>query len=88
MGGLQITTDLERIGDLAKNIAKRALAIADESYPKPLMSGIRHMAELALHQLKDVLDALRRARRRQGDGGLAQRCSRSTPCTIRCSASF
>ena len=41
MGALRITTDLERIGDLAKNIAKRALAIADESHPKPLMSGIR-----------------------------------------------
>ena len=26
MGALRITTDLERIGDLAKNIAKRALA--------------------------------------------------------------
>ena len=34
-----------------------ALAIADESHPKPLMSGIRHMVELALHQLKEVLDA-------------------------------
>jgi phosphate transport system protein len=57
MGALRITTDLERIGDLAKNIAKRALAIADESHPKPLMSGIRHMVELALQQLKEVLDA-------------------------------
>ena len=57
MGALRITTDLERIGDLAKNIAKRALAIADELHPKPLISGIRHMVELALHQLKEVLDA-------------------------------
>lgn len=57
MGALRITTDLERIGDLAKNIAKRSLAIADESHPKPLMSGIRHMVELALQQLKEVLDA-------------------------------
>jgi phosphate transport system protein len=59
MGALRITTDLERIGDLAKNIAKRSLAIADESHshPKPLMSGIRHMVELALEQLKEVLDA-------------------------------
>ena len=54
---LKIAGDLERTGDLAKNIAKRALAIADESHPKPLMSGIRHMVELALHQLKEVLDA-------------------------------
>ena len=57
VGALQITTELERIGDLAKNIAKRALTIADEPHPKPLMSGIRQMAELALTQLKEVLEA-------------------------------
>jgi phosphate transport system protein len=57
MAALRITTDLERVGDLAKNIAKRALAIAHESHPKPLMSGLRHMGELALTQLKEVLDA-------------------------------
>jgi phosphate transport system protein len=57
MAALRITGDLERIGDLAKNIAKRALAIARESYPKPLMSGLRHMAEQALRQLKEVLDS-------------------------------
>lgn len=57
MAALRITGDLERIGDLAKNIAKRALAIADETHPKPLMTGLRHMVELALSQLKDVLDA-------------------------------
>ena len=57
MGALRITTDLERIGDLAKNIAKRALAIAHETHPKPLMTGLRHMFELALRQLKEVLDA-------------------------------
>jgi phosphate transport system protein len=57
IAALRITGDLERIGDLAKNIAKRALAIAHESHPKPLMSGLRHMGELALEQLKEVLDA-------------------------------
>jgi len=57
VSALRLANDLERIGDLAKNIAKRALAIADESHPKPLMSGIRHMVELALEQLKEVLDA-------------------------------
>jgi phosphate transport system protein len=55
---LKIASDLERIGDLAKNIAKRALAVAGESHPKPLMNGLRHMNELAMRQLKDVLDAL------------------------------
>jgi len=54
---LKIAGDLERIGDLAKNIAKRALAVSGESHPKSLMTGLKHMVELALHQLKDVLDA-------------------------------
>jgi phosphate transport system protein len=57
MTALRITGDLERIGDLAKNIGKRTLAIAQETYPKPLMSGLRHMADQALRQLKEVLDA-------------------------------
>jgi phosphate transport system protein len=55
---LKIAADLERVGDLAKNIAKRALAIAGENHPKPLMAGLGHMTDLALRQLKDVLDAL------------------------------
>jgi phosphate transport system protein len=54
---LKIAGDLERTGDLAKNIAKRALAISGETHPKPLMTGLKHMVELALSQLKDVLDA-------------------------------
>jgi phosphate transport system protein len=54
---IKIAGDLERIGDLAKNIAKRALAVAGETTPKPLLTGLRHMTEKALGQLKDVLDA-------------------------------
>ncbi len=86
IAALRITGDLERIGDLAKNIAKRALAIAHESHPKPLMSGLRHMGELALEQLKDVLDAYveRDPIARSPCGA---RTRKSTPCTIRCSAS-
>ena len=54
---LKIAGDLERIGDLAKNIAKRALAVSAENQPRLIMAGIGHMAELAQRQLKDVLDA-------------------------------
>jgi phosphate transport system protein len=54
---LKIAGDLERTGDLAKNIAKRALAVSGENHPKPLMTGLKHMVELAMSQLKDVLDA-------------------------------
>lgn len=57
MSALHISTDLERIGDLGKNIAKRALAVVSEQQPKKLMLGLKHMGELALAQLKEVLDA-------------------------------
>jgi phosphate transport system protein len=57
MAALKIAGDLERIGDLGKNIAKRSLAIAGEQAPRQLMFGLQHMLERALSQLKDVLDA-------------------------------
>ena len=49
--------DLERIGDLAKNMAKRAIAIAGEQHPKQVMTGFKHIGEAAMRQLKEVLDA-------------------------------
>src|SRR3990170_2139802 len=57
MAALRISNDLERIGDLGKNIAKRAVAVVSEQQPKQLMLGLKHMGELALGQVKEVLDA-------------------------------
>ena len=57
MAALKIAGDLERIGDLAKNISKRTRVIAAEQYPNQLIYGLRNMVERALSQLKDVLDA-------------------------------
>ena len=57
MGVLKIAGDLERIGDLAKNIGKRALAVSGENHPKRLITGLRHMVDLTSKMLKDVLDA-------------------------------
>ncbi|MEO1610184.1 MAG: phosphate signaling complex protein PhoU [Pseudomonadota bacterium] len=57
MAVLKIADGLERIGDLAKNIAKRVVAIVEQSYPRPLIVGMQNMLERALSQLKDVLDA-------------------------------
>lgn len=57
MVAIKITSDLERIGDLGKNIAKRVLSIHSEKQPAQLMHGMKSMQELALAQLKDVLDA-------------------------------
>jgi phosphate transport system protein len=49
--------DLERIGDLAKNIAKRVLAISGQFQPPRIVAGVEHMSDLVVGQLKDVLDA-------------------------------
>ena len=57
VGALRISNDLERIGDLAKNIAKRVIALGGEFHPLKLIRGVEHMADLVLAQLKDVLDA-------------------------------
>ncbi|WP_342643397.1 phosphate signaling complex protein PhoU [Rhodoligotrophos ferricapiens] len=54
--GLRTAMDLERIGDLAKNIAKRSFAIG-EARPKAGYAGLNNMGRLALEQLKLVLDA-------------------------------
>jgi phosphate transport system protein len=53
----RIANDLERVGDLAKNVAKRAIAIDNDIQSKKLAIGVEHMTELALGQLKKVLDA-------------------------------
>lgn len=57
IAAVKITSDLERIGDLGKNIAKRTLSIHSEKQPSQLMHGMKSMQELALTQLKNVLDA-------------------------------
>jgi phosphate transport system protein len=58
VGILRIANELERIGDLAKNIAKRVMALNGENVPRKALRGVRHMATLAIHQLHDVLDSL------------------------------
>ncbi|MGE0280518.1 MAG: phosphate signaling complex protein PhoU [Rhizobiaceae bacterium] len=60
VGVLRIANDLERIGDLAKNIAKRVIALNGDFPPPKLLRGVEHMADLVLDQLKSVLDAYAR----------------------------
>ncbi len=57
VGALRISIDLERIGDLAKNIGKRSRALSDESYPNYLMRRLQQMANLAVAQIESVLDS-------------------------------
>jgi phosphate transport system protein len=56
MGAVRIAADLERVGDLGKNNAKRVIAVSGTSLPRQLARGLEHLAELALVQLKEVLD--------------------------------
>ncbi|SUB00021.1 Phosphate transport system protein phoU homolog [Pannonibacter phragmitetus] len=57
MAAGRIANDLERVGDLAKNIAKRVIAIDGIFNSKKAAFGVEHMSDLALNQLKSVLDA-------------------------------
>ncbi|MBB6306811.1 phosphate signaling complex protein PhoU [Xanthobacter tagetidis] len=57
VSSIRIANDLERIGDLAKNVAKRVIAIEGEYHPQKLVRGVEHISDLVLEQLKEVLDA-------------------------------
>jgi phosphate transport system protein len=60
VGALRVSNDLERIGDLAKNIAKRVVALDGEFRPYTVIRGVEHMTDLVLGQLKTVLDSYAR----------------------------
>lgn len=57
MSSIRIANDLERIGDLAKNMAKRSLKLQGHMLSGSAMGGIEALSRLAQAQLKDVLDA-------------------------------
>jgi phosphate transport system protein len=56
VGAIRISADLERIGDLGKNVAKRVVSVIDGRQPTSLFRGLEALADLALTQLKEVLD--------------------------------
>lgn len=54
---MKITTDLERMGDLAVNIAERAIELNEEPLLKPYID-IPRMAEITDEMVRDALDSL------------------------------
>ena len=56
VSALKISADLERIGDYAANVAKRAIALSQIPAVKPLYT-IPRMARLVQQAIKDVLDS-------------------------------
>jgi phosphate transport system protein len=63
---MKITTDLERIGDLAVDVSERALELNEEPQLKPYID-IPRMAEIAQGMVRDALDAFVKR-----DSGLAR----------------
>ena len=68
VGAMKLSVALERAGDYAKNIGKRALIIAEAEPITPLTRSIERMGRLVVSRLKEALDAyatgdLDRARR-------------------------
>jgi phosphate transport system protein len=57
VAALKISMSLERCGDMAKNIAKRALILSEAEPLSPLTRSIERMGKLVQGRLKDVLDA-------------------------------
>ena len=57
VAAMKIASNLERCGDLAKNIAKRGVVLAESEPITPLTRSIERMGKLVSSRLKDVLDA-------------------------------
>ena len=57
VAAMKIATNLERCGDLAKNIAKRTMVLAEAEPMSALTRSIERMGRLVSSRLKDVLDA-------------------------------
>ncbi|MBL8576456.1 MAG: phosphate signaling complex protein PhoU [Mesorhizobium sp.] len=56
VGAIRMAGDLERIGDLAKNVAKRVSAVGHGATPRNLAYGIEDMSQLVLDQVRGVID--------------------------------
>jgi phosphate transport system protein len=62
VGALRISNDLERIGDLAENIAKRTMILKDaEFHINEVMLQLQHMAQLARDQVAQALQSYERS---------------------------
>jgi phosphate transport system protein len=57
---LKISGDLERMGDLARHIAKRVKKLADDPLAFPIPEPLEHLAVRSMAQVCDGLDALTR----------------------------
>ena len=71
LAALRVASDIERIGDLAANIAKRSMAL-NMAPPLPHTRGLDALGRMAARQVRDVLDAYVQ---RDGEAALRVRAS-------------
>ena len=57
LAAIKVSLDLQRTGRLARNIAKRALSLAEGDPMTPMTRSIARMGRLVGGRLRDVLDA-------------------------------
>lgn len=58
---MKLAGELERVGDLAKNVARRTLVVSRETPAQSLISGVVRMGRASLRQLSDILSAFQSA---------------------------
>jgi len=57
VSAIRIASDIERIGDLAKNVSKRVVAMDGQFASQKIVVGVIHISDLALERLHRVLGA-------------------------------
>jgi len=57
ISAMQIAHDLERLGDLAKNISKRVIVIGGENLPEHMISALENMTQTVLGQVNMALNS-------------------------------
>src|SRR5215468_652331 len=57
ISAMQIAHDLERLGDLAKNISKRVIVIRGENLPDHMISALENMTRTVLAQVNMALNS-------------------------------
>mgnify|MGYP001070271144 CR=1 FL=1 len=54
---IHVSSDLERVGDMAKQLARRSLKLEGLNLQPSFYNGVKNMTALVLRQIKDALDA-------------------------------
>jgi len=57
LADLRIVEDLERVGDLSKNIARRARSLSSGAFPQQVLTGFDEMSQRCIAQVRNSIDS-------------------------------